>query len=498
VKTNEVVSSKNNRNFFADINKQFINGEWVEGSTDRKKSITNPFDGSILEEVVLADKSDIDLAYEAAKEAQKNWRHLPDEEKIQVFENAIKIIEENKDELIDIIIKDTGGSFLKANLEINTIIGVLKEAGSYPEKLNEKQISNAPIPGKENRIHLDPVGVVSIITPFNVPLILGIHSLVPALATGNAVVLKPDFQVGLSGGGIIARIFEKAGLPKGVLNIILTEIDEIGDYFIEHPIPEVICFTGSSEVGKHVAVTAGKHLKRVVLELGGNSPFVVLEDADINQAVDASIVGKFVHQGQICMAINRFIIHQNVYDEFVEKFINRAKSLTYGNPLDPKIVLGPIINQKQITKINKLIERAKNEGATLALEGKQEGNMITPYVFTNVTNDMEVAQSEIFGPVALMIPFKDEQEAIDIANDTIHGLSAAVFTSDVEKGYELAKQFESGMAHVNDQPINDVPGVPFGGEKNSGVGRLGGRWSIESFTTPKWISVQKEKRKYPF
>ena len=234
------------------------------------------------------------------------------------------------------------------------------------------------------------------------------------------------------------------------------------------------------------------------MELGGNSPFIVLEDADIEQAVDAAVFGKFIHQGQICMSINRMLVQRNVYDEFANELVKKVSRLPYGDPKDPENIIGPIINEKQIKKILNLIETAKHEGADFALEGKRIGNVITPYVITNVTNDMAIAQSEIFGPVACLIPFDTEQEAIDAANNTEYGLSSAVFTRDFEKGIELANKIESGMAHVNDQTVNDEPIMPFGGEKSSGVGRFSGQWALDEFTTVRWVSVQREKREYPF
>jgi aldehyde dehydrogenase (NAD+) len=243
---------------------------------------------------------------------------------------------------------------------------------------------------------------------------------------------------------------------------------------------------------------AGKNLKKVALELGGNSPFVVLKDANVDQAVKASIFGKFIHQGQICMITNRILVHRDLYDEFVEKFTERASKLSYGDPKDPSNVIGPIINEGQIEKVMGLVETAKKEGARVVLEGKRIGNIITPFVFTNVTNDMTIAQSEIFGPVAILIPFDSDDEGIQLANDAEYGLSSAIFTKDLEKGIEWAKQIESGMTHINDQTVNDEPTVPFGGEKCSGIGRFNGTWALEEFTTMKWISVQKKEREFPF
>ncbi|KWU67732.1 aldehyde dehydrogenase family protein [Priestia megaterium] len=239
-------------------------------------------------------------------------------------------------------------------------------------------------------------------------------------------------------------------------------------------------------------------LKKVDLELGGNNPFIVLEDANIEEAVNAAVFGKFLHQGQVCMIINRMLVHRSLYKEFVERFVERVSKLPFGNPEDPSVIIGPLINEKQVHKVRDLVQIAKQEGATIVLEGTIEGNVVTPFVFADVSNDMKIAQSEIFGPIATIIPFDNEEEVIKFANDTAYGLSAGIFTKDIEKGRKIARQIESGMAHVNDQSVNDESMVPFGGIKSSGLGRYGGRWALEEFTNAKWISIQNNPRNYPF
>jgi aldehyde dehydrogenase (NAD+) len=236
----------------------------------------------------------------------------------------------------------------------------------------------------------------------------------------------------------------------------------------------------------------------VALELGGNSPFVVLSDADVDQAVNAAIFGKFIHQGQICMIINRIIVHQDKYEEFVEKFVARAEALPYGDPSIPSTVIGPLINERQIEKALGYIEDAKLEGATMALEGQRVGNILTPYVFTNVDNSSKLAQTELFAPIATIIKAESDEEAIAFANETDYGLSSAIFTSDLQKGEVLALQIDSGMTHINDQTVNDAPNIPFGGNKASGLGRFGNPWVVEEYTLTKWVSIQTKDRKYPF
>lgn len=492
------MTTNTNTNVLVDINKQFINGAWKEGRSSNIGTIYDPFDNSVITKVTLATKADIDEAYKVAKNAQKQWVKTSAEEKVKVLENAIHILQENKDEFMDIFTREAGSSSLKANFEVQLAINILKESMTFPDQMGVHVMSSEIVPGKENHVYREPAGVVSVISPFNFPFYLSMRSIAPAIATGNAVVHKPDLQTAISGGASIAKLFELAGLPKGVLNVIITDISEIGDHLVEHPIPQVVSFTGSTPVGRHIGSLAGKHLKKVALELGGNSPFIVLEDADIKQAVDAAVYGKFIHQGQICMIINRMFVHRSKYEEFTEAFVKRVSQLPYGDPKDPSTIIGPIINEKQIERILKLVEATKNEGAHFALEGKRIGNILTPFILTNVTNKMTIAQNEIFGPVASIIPFDTEEEAIEWANDTEYGLSGAVFTNDLEKGERMAREIESGMAHVNDQTVNDEPTLPFGGEKFSGLGRYGGEWALDEFTTMKWVSIQKEKRIYPF
>lgn len=484
-------------NQFIDIANQFINGEWKKGSANKTMKIQNPYDNEVLKEVIIASKEDVNEAYMTAQKAQKVWADVPAEEKKKILLKAAQYMQDHEDEIVEVLVKESGSSVFKSKFEISASIEALKEAAEYPAQSNTVTTPSA-IPDKVNYVIRKPLGVVSSISPFNFPLFLSIRTIAPAIATGNAVVHKPDLQTAISGGVVFAKMFEEAGLPPGAFNLIVTDINELGDYFIEHPIPKLISFTGSTAVGKHIGKIAGETLKRVALELGGNSPFLVLEDANIDEAVDAALFGKFLHSGQICMIVNRILVHRAVYDEFVEKFVSRASKIKVGNPEDPDILLGLLINERQIEKVMSMTEMAEKEGATVALRGKRVGNAITPFVFTEVSNDSRIAQTEIFGPIATIIPFETEEEGIHLANETEYGLSAGVFTKDLERGLAVAQQIESGMAHVNDQPVNVEAGMPFGGEKGSGLGRFGGQWAFDEFTTVQWVTVQEKPRQFPF
>ncbi|RZI52339.1 aldehyde dehydrogenase family protein [Aeribacillus pallidus] len=474
-----------------------IGGVWKYGSSNRECVVTNPYNNEVLVTFNYASKADINEAYETAQKAQKSWGQTSAYERIRVLEKVAQLIEEKREEIVEILVKESGSTKLKANVEVDCAIADVKEAAKYPLQM-EGSIRESLIPGKENRVYREPIGVVGAITPWNWPFYLTIRVVAPAIATGNGVVLKPDFQTPISGGLIVAKIFEEAGLPQGVLNVTVADLEEIGDYFVEHPIPEVISFTGSTKAGQHVGALAVKNLKKPALELGGNNAFIVLDDADVDQAVSAAAFGKYMHSGQICIAINRIIIDRKLYEPFVEKFKEATKAIKVGDPSEDGTVIGPIINKKQVDRAIQLVEQTLKEGATLIHEGKVEGNVIYPYILGDVTNDMAAAQNEVFAPIAVIIPVDSEEEAIEVANGTPFGLSGAVFSGSLERGIHVARKIKTGMIHVNDQSINVEPNVPFGGEKYSGLGRYCGEWAIDEFTTVKWVSVQKQPRQYPF
>lgn len=479
------------------LNKNYINGEWTEGKSNRTYDILNPYNLSVVASVRLATKEQLEETFEIAKQAQKSWAKSTVVERREVLHKAAQYLNENREEIVNTIVRETGGTLLKANVEHHLTLESLEESIKYADEIYKvREVPGSP--EKLNHIHRLPLGVISSISPFNFPMNLSMRTIAPAIALGNSVVHKPDIQVGLSGGSIIAKAFEYAGLPKGVLNVVLTDIEEIGDGMLTNPTINLISFTGSTAVGRHIGAIAGQNLKRVALELGGNSPFVVLSDADVDAAVNAAIFGKFIHQGQICMIINRIIVHQDKYDEFVEKFVAKAALLPYGDPSNPNTVIGPLVNERQLEKALQYIGDAKAEGATCALEGQRVGNVLTPYVFTDVDNSSKLAQTELFAPIATIIKATTDNEAIEIANDTTHGLSSSIFTSDLVRGEELALQIDSGMTHVNDQTVNDAPNIPFGGNKASGLGRFGNPWVVEEFTVTKWVSVQTKERHFPF
>jgi len=479
------------------LNKQYIGGVWRDGSSAKTLADLNPYNGRTIATFKLANLQDLDEAYRSAEAAQKVWAEVSPFERRALLEKAIAWIEKNESDITDLIIEELGGTGLKAFIEIMLAKSSLKEASTFPLRM-KGEILPSTIPGKENRLYRVPAGVVAVISPFNFPFILSMRSVAPALGAGNGVVLKPHDDAAITGGTLLAKIFEEAGIPKGLLNVVVADIAEIGDKFVEHPIPRVISFTGSEGVGRHIGEVAGRCLKKAVLELGGNSALIVLDDADLDLAINAAIFSRFAHQGQVCMCANRVLVQRGVYNQFLQKFVARVGKLKVGDPRDPQTELGPLMNARQAQTFAKQVQKGIDEGARVALQGKVEGNLASPTVFADVRPEMWLAQNELFGPAVCVMPFDTPDDAMRIANNSPFGLSGAIHTRNPEYGAELAKRMDTGMVHVNDGTINDEPLVAFGGEKASGVGRLNGQWALDEFTTWKWISVQHTPRHYPF
>ncbi|MDQ0272832.1 aldehyde dehydrogenase (NAD+) [Cytobacillus purgationiresistens] len=482
---------------FESLGKQFINGEWRVGQSSNVLKDINPYNDNVLVEVKIANTSDIDLAYQAAANAKQEWDKVNAYKKRDILEKAVHYIEAHEEEITELIIDELGGTRLKAAFEIGLVKNMIKEAATFPLRMEGKILPSTE-DHKENRLYRIPAGVVGVISPFNFPFFLSMKSVAPALGAGNGVVLKPHEDSMITGGTLIGKIFEEAGVPKGLLNVVLTDIKEIGDSFVEHPIPRIISFTGSTKVGSYIGQLAVKNFKKPLLELGGNSAFIIMEDADLDYAVNAAAFSRFTHQGQICMSANRILVQKSIYTEFVEKFSAKVASLKVGDPRDPKTIIGPVINHRQAEGLKAMVEKGIEAGAKPILKGNISGRMVEPTILADVTTEMSASQDELFGPVVCVMPFETEEEAISIANNTKFGLSGAIHTSNVERGVEMSKKIHTGMIHVNDVTINDEPIVAFGGENQSGLGRLNGEWSLDEFTTMKWISVNYGQRNFPY
>ncbi|MGY2680729.1 aldehyde dehydrogenase family protein [Pseudomonas sp. CHM02] len=481
------------------FNDQYISGRWRAGKLGTVLVDTDPYTGNTLVEIPDADASDLDEACRAAEHAQRLWATTAPHERAQVMARAAEIMKARHDEILDWLISEAGSTRAKAEIEWHFTVGITQEAATFPHR-TEGRLLPSETPGKESRAYRQPLGVVGVISPWNFPLYLTQRSVAPALALGNAVVIKPAGETPVTGGLLLAKIFEEAGLPAGLLNVVIGPAEEIGDAFTLHPVPRMISFTGSTRIGRRVgslAMTAPQ-IKRVALELGGNAPLVVLDDADLEHAVRSAVVGRFLHQGQICMSSNRIIVDAKVHDEFVERFVAHVRTLKYGDPRDPDVSIGPVISQKQLTAHLAMLKLADDAGARRVLGGEAEGLVLPPHVFVDVKNDSIFAQSEMFGPIAPIIKVSGDKEALRVANETEFGLSSAVFTQDQERGVRFALGIEAGMTHINDHSVDDSRSGPFGGEKNSGLGRFGGEWILHELTRDHWVTIQHNKGPYPF
>jgi aldehyde dehydrogenase (NAD+) len=471
-------------------------GQWRAGATGQARADTDPWSGRTLVEIPLASAADLAETFESAQAAQRDWAARPPGFRAGVMQAAHGVIEARKAEVVDWIIHESGGTVAKAELEWDLVRSGLREAASMPHHA-EGEVMPCDIPGKESRVYREPVGVVSVISPWNFPMQLSNRSVAPALAVGNAVVLKPASDTPVTGGLLLAKILEEAGLPAGVLSVVVGTGSELGDQMVTHPIPRVVSFTGSTAVGEGITRRAG--IKKLALELGGNGPVVVLDDADLTQAVEAALFSSFFHQGQICMRANRLIVDRAVHDAFVEQFVQRVSSLVPGDPADPATDIGPVINVTQLHSVIDKVTRARSEGAKQLLGGEAGGPaglLLPPHVLLG-GNDVTTAREEVFGPAITVIRAEGEEDALRLANDTEYGLSSAVFTRDMDRGVRFAQRVDAGMTHVNDTSVNDEANTAFGGKKASGVGRFGGRWAVEEFTTYHWVSVQRTPRTFP-
>lgn len=478
---------------------QYINGHWRAGRSTKRLDNRNPFNNALLLEMPLASVDDLHEAYLAAEKAQVEWAALHAGQRAVLLEKLAVVVDQRREEIIDWLIKESGSTRIKASIEYQSTLNLVRECASMPMHV-EGRILTSYKPGEQSFVFRDPLGVVGVISPWNFPLYLSMRSVVPALALGNTVVLKPASDTAVTGGLLIAYLLEAAGFPSGTLNVVVGAGSEIGDAFVEHSVPRLISFTGSTDVGRNVGriATGGKHIKRVALELGGNAPLVVLDDADIEVAAHAAVVGRFLHQGQICMSVNRVIVDRSLYPAFAELVVERVRKLKVGDPHDADTVIGPVVNHSQLNGLLQKIDHARTGGLKQLFGGAAEGLLLPPHVFGEVRSDDPLASDETFGPLLPLLIAEDEAHALRLANGTEYGLSSAVFTKDMARGLQFARGIVAGMTHINDITVDDQPNAPFGGEKNSGLGRFNGHYAIDEFTRAHWITWQPGGHQYPF
>ncbi len=477
--------------------KLFINGKNVPSSTNTLLDDINPTTGEAFAKIHMASAEDIELAIDSANKAYKSWSKTTPKERETILIKAAEILESKIDEVRELLAIETGSTFGKAMFELGLTSDIIRTAASEAIRVSgETHASNHP--GMHSYSVRRPLGVVAAISPFNVPIGLASKKFAFAMAAGNTVVVKPSSATAACA-IIFGEIFKEAGLPDGVFNVIPCSSSTLGEKFQEDKRVKLITFTGSTEVGKKIAASAAANLTKFTVELGGKSPLIILKDADIDFAVDTATFGVYTHQGQICMAGSKIIVEEEIYDEFAKKLTQKVKTLKAGDPLDPSNVIGPLIEEAQCGFIDGLIEDAVNKGAKVLTGNTHEGCFYQATLLKDVTADMRIFHEEVFGPVATIIKAKDIDHAIDMANDTEYGLSSAAVTNNLTYAKRLSEEIESGMVHINGPTIMDEAHIPFGGTKNSGMGREGGHFSIEEMTELKWVTVEAVgNRHYPF
>lgn len=474
---------------------RIFTGAWEKGSGQSYPAI-EPATGDAIAVVGQADVSDVIEAARRAARAQRDWAATPAFERAAVLSKAAALFREHTDEITEWVVRESGSTRFKGNIEVLASTAECTEAATLASA-PYGELLHSPMPriSMERRV---PVGVVSVISPFNFPLILSMRSVAPALALGNAVLLKPDPRTAVCGGVVIARIFEEAGLPAGVLQMLPGGID-VGSAMIDAPAVRVVSFTGSTPAGRAIGERAANSLTRTHLELGGNSALVVLGDVDVEAAASCGAFGNFVHSGQVCMAVGRHLVHESIYEDYVSLLGKKADALTVGDGFREDVALGPIIDQKQLDHAKGLVDASVAAGARLVAGGTHEGLFYRPTVLADCTSDTPAYREEVFGPVACVRSFSDADEAVALAADSEFGLSLGVLSNDLALAMSIADRIPAGLVHINDQTFNDDPNAPFGGVGSSGSSRVGGlRANVESFTETQWLTLRATAPKYPF
>jgi acyl-CoA reductase-like NAD-dependent aldehyde dehydrogenase len=470
---------------------QFIGGEWVDAAGGETFDVTDPFTGEVVVRVPAATRADAARAVAAAAAAFPAWSQTPPAERQRIFLKAADVLESRLEEIVGLLARETGATFGFGMFQMHFVPGLFRQAAA---------LAYAPVgevipsdhPGTLAMGLRRPVGVVGAIAPWNAALILSARSIAAPLALGNTVVLKPSEWSPISGGLLWGEVFAEAGLPAGVLNIVTHApgaAAPIGDELVENPAVRRINFTGSTNTGRRLAEAAGRQLKRVLLELGGSNPLIVLADADLDFAVNAAAFGAYLHQGQICMSTRRIIVERPIAAEFTARLAAKASGLATGDPREHGTIIGPLINAQALQLVKDRVEDAVAKGAKLLAGGEAVGPCFQATLLTDVPADSDLAKHETFGPVAAIEIVDGADEAVDRANDTAYGLSSGIITTDADRGFQLAQRINSGVVHVNDQSVGDEPQMPFGGVKDSGFGRFGGHAVVDEFTDVHWVTL---------
>ncbi|TAX46252.1 aldehyde dehydrogenase (plasmid) [Rhizobium leguminosarum] len=475
-----------------------INGADRAASGGRTYDRIDPFTEKLASRAAAAGLDDVAAAVNAASAAFAAWSKTGPGQRRAILMKAADIMDSKVGEFTRLMIEETGSTAPWAGFNVMLAANILREAGAMTTQISGEIIPSDK-PGTLAMGVRQAAGVCLAIAPWNAPVILATRAIAMPIACGNTVVLKASEQCPGTH-RLIATVLTEAGLPAGVINVLTNapeDAPEIVAALIAHPAVRRVNFTGSTKVGKIIAETCGRHLKPALLELGGKAPLIILDDADIDGAVNAAIFGAFMHQGQICMSTERIIVDETIADQFVAKLAARASQLPAGDPRG-HVVLGSLISLDAAKKMEELIADATAKGAKLVAGGKRSGTVVEATLLDHVTPEMRVYAEESFGPVKPIIRVTSEEEAIRIANDTEYGLSSAVFSRDVQRAMAVAERIESGICHINGPTVNDEAQMPFGGVKGSGYGRFGGKAAIAEFTDLRWITVEDSAQHYPF
>jgi acyl-CoA reductase-like NAD-dependent aldehyde dehydrogenase len=458
----------------------------------------NPMTGAVASTAVAMKAGDMAAIAERAAAAFPTWSAIGPNARRDLLMKAAEALMARKDDFVAAVMGETGGTAGWAMFNLGLAAGIIREAAAMTTQIGGEVIPSDK-PGCLSMALREPVGVMLGIAPWNAPIILGVRAIAMPLACGNTVIMKAS-ELSPRTHSLIVEAFVDAGFPDGVVNIVTNapeDAAEVVGALIDHPAVKRINFTGSTGVGKIIAKRAAEHLKPVLLELGGKAPLIVLEDADLDEAVKAAAFGAFMHQGQICMSTERIIVVDAVADAFAAKFAAKASTMIAGDPREGKTPLGAVIGMNTLTHVNSLIDDAVAKGATIIAGGKGESVVMNATVVDGVTAAMNLYRDESFGPITAMIRAKDEADAIRLANDSQYGLSAAVFTRDTARGLGVARKINSGICHVNGPTVHDEAQMPFGGVGASGYGRFGGKAGIDSFTELRWITIETQPGHYP-
>jgi benzaldehyde dehydrogenase (NAD) len=474
---------------------KIYSGGWIGGSGG-DAAVIEPATGAELGRTGIAAPADVARATRLAAAAQPAWAATPHTERSAVLRRAADLWLANAPGIEWWGIRESGKIPPAMAFETHVATSEIYEAATLPSRAyGELLPSEQPRLSFAERV---PVGVVGVIAPFNFPQILAVRSVAPALALGNAVVLKPDPRTAVCGGVALARVFAEAGLPDGLLHV-LPGGAQTGEALVTDPVVRLVSFTGSTAAGRRVGELAARHLKRVHLELGGNSALIVLDDVDLDRAVSAGAWGSFLHQGQICMTTGRHLVHEAIYDDYVAALAAKAGQLPVGDPAAGPVALGPVIDERQRDKVHGLVSDSVAAGARLAAGGRYDGLFYQPTVLADVSAQMPAYAREVFGPVAPVIRFASADDAVKLAADSEYGLSLGILTRDVMRGLDLARQIPTGIVHINEQTVDDEPNAPFGGLGVSGTGaRFGGAANLDAFTETRWVTIRGDIAPYPF